>query len=436
MKRSISFKLIALVLAILLLPIAETALAYGVYEDAARDAVPKDGELSALAQAMNAPGSYIEVENNTQFPWIPYEFDGAPCGRSVAALNSWEYSYSAVTVEMEKGDELYFEFYVDAHSVNGWFECYVNGTPGNVCSGHMFLHSFSETGSVVYSPFAWHSYSFVVSESGTYRFVFDYWNDEFDETGLGGKTGVDGIQIPQQCVYVRNLCIRSHEHTELDDVLNAPGCAFEYASGGDFGVDPWEVSEKEGLQAGKSMNQDDMSWSWLHIPALRVSTGDTLSFEYYIDSSARRAGLELWEGSQFHFNLFYNYTDHGVFEDPQPYGRWRTFTWTAGEHYDNVLHNFDILFFLRETDSSTGNCAYVRNIRVTRAGEEPVPASGDVNGDGYVDASDALLTMRYAMGIIDLAAEQLFEADVNGDGNVDNSDALIIMRKAMGLIDN
>lgn len=59
--------------------------------------------------------------------------------------------------------------------------------------------------------------------------------------------------------------------------------------------------------------------------------------------------------------------------------------------------------------------------------------AGDVNGDGVVDISDALLAMRYAMGIANLTADQLGRANVNGDNSVDISDALIIMRLAMGL---
>ena len=61
------------------------------------------------------------------------------------------------------------------------------------------------------------------------------------------------------------------------------------------------------------------------------------------------------------------------------------------------------------------------------------PLTGDVNGDGEVDISDALLAMRYAMGIAELTPDQLERADVNG-GGVDISDALLIMRYAMGLI--
>ena len=58
-------------------------------------------------------------------------------------------------------------------------------------------------------------------------------------------------------------------------------------------------------------------------------------------------------------------------------------------------------------------------------------ADGDVDGDGIVTVSDALLAMRGAMGTITLTASQLAHADLDGDGTVTASDALAIMRMAM-----
>ena len=58
-------------------------------------------------------------------------------------------------------------------------------------------------------------------------------------------------------------------------------------------------------------------------------------------------------------------------------------------------------------------------------------ADGDVDGDGIVSVSDALLAMRGAMGTITLTASQLAHADLDGDGTVTASDALAIMRMAM-----
>ncbi len=58
----------------------------------------------------------------------------------------------------------------------------------------------------------------------------------------------------------------------------------------------------------------------------------------------------------------------------------------------------------------------------------------DVNGDGEATANDALLIMRYAMGLIDLPEEIVALLDLNGDGAVNMSDALIYMRVVMGLM--
>ncbi|MBQ3937890.1 MAG: dockerin type I repeat-containing protein [Clostridia bacterium] len=55
---------------------------------------------------------------------------------------------------------------------------------------------------------------------------------------------------------------------------------------------------------------------------------------------------------------------------------------------------------------------------------------GDVDGDGEVTVSDALLVMRYAMGIIS-ELPHIENADMDGSGVIDISDALLIMRRAM-----
>ncbi|MBO4562811.1 MAG: S8 family serine peptidase [Clostridia bacterium] len=65
--------------------------------------------------------------------------------------------------------------------------------------------------------------------------------------------------------------------------------------------------------------------------------------------------------------------------------------------------------------------------------EDPLPVLlGDVNGDGVVDSADALLTLRYAMGIVGEASLIVEAADIDGDGAVTSADALMILRRALG----
>lgn len=59
---------------------------------------------------------------------------------------------------------------------------------------------------------------------------------------------------------------------------------------------------------------------------------------------------------------------------------------------------------------------------------------GDVNGDGTIDAADAVLVQRYDSGIQELAADQLIVADVTGDGMVDAADTVKIQRYDAGII--
>lgn len=58
------------------------------------------------------------------------------------------------------------------------------------------------------------------------------------------------------------------------------------------------------------------------------------------------------------------------------------------------------------------------------------PSLGDVNGDGIVNIQDAILILRYAMGVIE-SLPRIDKADVNGDGAVTVIDALIVMRASM-----
>ena len=58
----------------------------------------------------------------------------------------------------------------------------------------------------------------------------------------------------------------------------------------------------------------------------------------------------------------------------------------------------------------------------------------DVNQDGSVTSADAILVLRFAVGLIGLDEIQLVLADVNRDGNINAGDAVLTLRKAVGLI--
>lgn len=58
-------------------------------------------------------------------------------------------------------------------------------------------------------------------------------------------------------------------------------------------------------------------------------------------------------------------------------------------------------------------------------------APGDVNHDGVVDLSDAVLTLQILAGIV--PSQSVFkDADVNQDGRIGTAEVIYILQKAAG----
>lgn len=57
---------------------------------------------------------------------------------------------------------------------------------------------------------------------------------------------------------------------------------------------------------------------------------------------------------------------------------------------------------------------------------------GDVNGNGIVEVSDAVLALRNAIGLLELTPDQIDRADLDKDGIVQVADAVNIVRLAIG----
>ena len=59
--------------------------------------------------------------------------------------------------------------------------------------------------------------------------------------------------------------------------------------------------------------------------------------------------------------------------------------------------------------------------------------SGDVDGNGIVNASDALFILDFSAGDGKLSSKQKKAADLNGDGEINSSDALFILEISVGI---
>ena len=108
---------------------------------------------------------------------------------------------------------------------------------------------------------------------------------------------------------------------------------------------------------------------------------------------------------------------------------WSTYTYTAQQ---DGSYTFEWRYEKDYSVNSGTDCAYLDDVCLTTS--EPSFIPGDSDGDGTVTVADALIAMRYAMGLIGENELDLNAADMDGNGVVDVADALIILRMGMGLL--
>ena len=145
-----------------------------------------------------------------------------------------------------------------------------------------------------------------------------------------------------------------------------------------------------------------------------MSAGDTLTFDYFYSS----------EGNYDWYRFKANGTEVQKLSG-NTNSAWATYTYTAAA---DGTYTFEWSYSKDSSVNRGEDCVKIDNVAFS--GDAGM-ANGDVDGDGIVTVSDALLAMRGAMGTITLTASQLAHADLDGDGTVTASDALAIMRMAM-----
>ena len=162
-----------------------------------------------------------------------------------------------------------------------------------------------------------------------------------------------------------------------------------------------------------------------------VSLGYSVASEYVSVSLVRKSDGRTWNFSDLHSDGdFYvnngNYGSPGciIFRpdslDEISVGDRFDVSILISDTYDTISVEYTVNFFdLADTDDS----------------EEEDVIIGDANGDGIVNADDALYILKSIVGLIKLEDNAKKIADVNANGKVDADDALDILKKKAGLID-
>ena len=100
----------------------------------------------------------------------------------------------------------------------------------------------------------------------------------------------------------------------------------------------------------------------------------------------------------------------------------------------------EFILFPKQMETGTYN-VYVStdSVNLTKVasleyGTEPEYTLGDIDGDGNIDITDALIALRVSAQITTLDTKETKAADVNTDGFVDIKDALLLLRYSAKII--
>ena len=203
--------------------------------------------------------------------------------------------------------------------------------------------------------------------------------------------------------------IEEAEPIDLDLALNVTGCSLHF----DTSSPAFVGTIKDGRIAGMSGNAGQDSSTSSMTLTLTMQAGETLSFDYKVSSESG------YDKFKFTVNGQDRITESGEKD-------WTAYTFTASSAGD---YSFVWKYEKDYSYASGSDCVWIDE--VAWSGDH-IGLPGDADDNGAVEAADALIVLRFSMGMDQIVPNEN-NADVNGDGVIDASDALIILRMAMGI---
>jgi hypothetical protein len=112
--------------------------------------------------------------------------------------------------------------------------------------------------------------------------------------------------------------------------------------------------------------------------------------------------------------------------DPERDGRYEG-------NFSNFMYNGEYRFTFYARNANGNVTSSPVTIITVSGGQEVHPVDpGDVNGDGYVNLADAILTLQTLSGMA--PSETIYKnADVNGDGEIGLAEVIYILQKVAGM---
>ncbi len=238
-------------------------------------------------------------------------------------------------------------------------------------------------------------------------------------TGTGvGTTTITCTVFDMTGATIGNATVSAHivEDTSLRDALNVEGGSLSFGTSEQY---PFVAEEASGRYYARSGNPGQSSSSSTLTTTIQMQAGETLTFEYQFGS----------ESNYDWFNFLVNGTQTLHLSGTNN-SNWTTYTYTAPS-----AGSYTFTWEFTKDYSVNSGIDMVKIDNVAYSGDQgsTIEPDGDVDGDGTLSITDALLALRIAMGIVEPTEEQLAHGDLDGDGAISTTEALMIMREAMGI---
>lgn len=330
----------------------------------------------SLSSVANVSGGTIEFTSSGANPWIVNDAENAAMSGNAGVHNSSSVMNASVTVK--KDMVIAFSYKVSAESGDS-FIFKVNGST--------VLTSGTTDGFV--------KYRYSAPVSGTLALSFEFKKNASDSGG-------------NDCALVKAF---GFFHS-FSSAINAGDDSLPYNNEFEYAWVPTRdyISSSNWYKGGTS------SYFTLDLP---MQAGETLSFRY------RTSSVDGYDYFRF-------YVDGANQAECTGQTSWRTFTFTAPTDktysfkWSYEKNPFDLSMFLGLDDA-----AYVDDVEYSGSVSAVLP--GDSDSSGAVNVADALLALRFAMGLINESELNTQAADMDSNGSITVADAITILRMALGL---
>ena len=354
---------------------------------------------ASLNEALNVPGGTLSFVTGGDQPFAAQELFGRSYALSGAEYTEDGQGTLETTVQLVRDDTITFEYRATGIRPGCGLKFYING--------ELCLNTALEA-----LPDSWVRFAFVVPEDGEYELRWECLRVD----------PVEHTEPFQQLI--DNVSVFPAYDEALGAALNTQGGSIRFAAAG---TDLFTAAEFEGrdcaglVPVSDFVSNGSLFNAQLHSDGVYLEAGQALVFDYYLD---------FWEDHGVSFGLLVNgETVYQTIVESYLSMRWCQYAFVARE---TGWYNFT--WQCRRLFGGTFGAVMIDNVHVDTEYEGPgLPGDGDVDCNGTVTVSDAILALRSAMGIYTLTEEQISHADVNGDGNVTVSDAIMILRIAMGI---